>query len=485
MDDLSFFLKNYRTRSSDDVFNRKSITHLQMDGGVCCIPDGMMDSFRKHYIDAFSNGKSLSFSEVRSEEFPMYFDLDIFQETKFQMPEIKVFLKAVVHVCNLLYNDLDQDKFRFIVSHRDPSQKMNDHYRKMWYKSGVHVVMYDFVVSTTEATTIVFRLLEYLEKHCEKNQKLSTRWEDVLDTGVYRSLGGLRMNFSKKVIRCKSCKNRKTGSKCLVCNGQIVYDDKTYRIQGIFKYDSEGGELIQDSRALQVAQKLPRVELQLTSLRARNQDLAPLAWYRSFKEDQAIKINLENNVPSAKYREIKSTGVKKAIEQKIRELHPAYKHVHVSKISFTKAEKKCTVYLYPGPNYRFCQNKGGEHLSNNIYFEITNTKSSEKCLIRQRCHCTCNVERSRGKCSTYRSAAKDLGDTIRKQLFYPGGEYMEDNNDILSEMVKTPSLFPNRIKRLQLLDNKRKNLDMMIENNESSKYNKIKHNKKNKKQKRG
>ena len=64
-------------------------------------------------------------------------------------------------------------------------------------------------------------------------------------------------------------------------------------------------------------------------------------------------------------------------------------------------------------NSRYCMNKGGEHKTNNVYFQV-----NKDCVV-QRCFCQCQTFQGRkyGMCRDFKSKAFKLTNELRHELF--------------------------------------------------------------------
>ena len=219
-------------------------------------------------------------------------------------------------------------------------------------KSGVHIVWPDRRVDINEAMQLRAKLIGELPT--------GTNWGEVLDKSVYR--GGLRLPWSWK----------HQGGKYELPYLPLHIVDKDHTIRHV---DSKP-----DAHLLKLASIIIPSEKRE-------------GW---FSRDEMSQ-------------EITDTSIYGVLEEFIKYNIPRQQYAKIKNIW----KQGDTNYWLVNTNSRYCENKGGQHGGNHIYFVIDALGK-----IYQKCHCKCDhKERRFGICSQYRGKKYRLPGKIYKELF--------------------------------------------------------------------
>ena len=218
------------------------------------------------------------------------------------------------------------------------------------YKSGIHMIWSQHVVNRQKA-------LEYRAKLIES---MGEEWETIIDTSVYR--GGLRLPWSMKYQNNKYEKPY-LPLHLIKSNGEI------------FKIDWEPNK-----ESLQLSSIQPT-----TSTRE--------GWF----DKSQMETEIENPTLVNHIRGFMNANI------------PGHKNTSIKNL-WKQGE---TGYYLVNTNSRYCENKGGIHQSNHVYFVIDSFGK-----MYQKCFCTCDhVVRKKGICSKFRGSGYRLPGTMYRELF--------------------------------------------------------------------
>lgn len=217
-------------------------------------------------------------------------------------------------------------------------------------KSGVHMVWAGKHVGINEALQLRDKLIE----------EMGQEWNEIIDKSVYR--GGLRLPWSWKH------QNGKYELPYLPIH--IVNSDHTIR---------------------EIDSKPDTALLKLASILIPNQK----------REGWFSREEMEN--------EVKDQTIYKLLQDFIRYNIPNQGRATIKNIW----KQGDTNYWLVNTTSRYCENKGGLHGSNHIYFVIDGLGK-----IYQKCHCKCDhIERRLGICSSFKGRKYRLPGPVYRELF--------------------------------------------------------------------
>ena len=220
-------------------------------------------------------------------------------------------------------------------------------------KSGIHIVWFDYIVDLEEAHRVRDNLVK--EMGTEHN------WNDILDTSVYRA--GIRLPWSYKY-------NKKTG-KHESCYLPPCFLSETQAFR-------------------EVSQQPDEFVLKLASVRVSSSGK---------REGRFTKTQLAKAIDDG--------GKLSDVELFIRNFVPGQKKAIVKRIM-----KMSDTRLVVDTNSRYCENKGGIHSGNRVYFVINNDG-----ILFQRCFCKCDISRKKGFCNNFSGKKYKLTASLKKKLF--------------------------------------------------------------------
>lgn len=220
-------------------------------------------------------------------------------------------------------------------------------------KSGIHMVWFNYVVELEEAMNVRNQLVAELGT--------DYNWEDILDTSVYRA--GIRLpwswKYNKKTQQDESCYL----PLCFLTEKQVVRE---------------------------VSQQPDAQVLKLCSVRMSKSGK---------REGQFSKAQMAKSIPD--------DGRFGELEIFIRKFAEGQKKTRVKSIM-----KKEANFLVVDTNSRYCENKGGIHAGNRIYFVI-----NKEGIMYQKCFCKCDINRRLGFCKDFRGQRYRLPGSLVKKLF--------------------------------------------------------------------
>lgn len=398
-------------------------THRLLDGGNLSVKD--MHAFYESYARAVLREENVYVVELKTEPvFKMFFDADIHSTDILDNEWCERFAKYVMGAVSELFNEsIDLSKLNMIVCKAESKSTKKNSVDCMKY--GLHAVLTTLHVNREMALRIRNAVVQKLSNNMVCNGP--TRWEDDIDEVVYNA-NGLRMPFSRKMMRCKcSLKDRDS---CEYCYGKGTRDEGRpyipyFKINGemrITHYDITSYEDVLEfmkESSIRSSELLPSHKF----------NAMPPCWFedpdvvdvilkkdskkkRKFTEGyQPVESSLQDkiNLSQCDINEI-NTFIQKLVRKNA--LPKVYKNVEIpSAFSFCINGLRSNIICRL--NSQFCMNIGREHSTNTIYLEI-NTNIQKGFL---RCYCRCDTTEGRRttdfkgnivKCKDYKSHPIDI-----------------------------------------------------------------------------
>jgi hypothetical protein len=406
-------------------------THRLLDGGNLAVTD--MAAFYEAYAHAVLREEKIYVVELKTEPtFNMFFDGDIHTTTDLDAAWCERFAKYVVGAVSELFSEsIDAGQLQMVVSKAEPKATRKNNVDCSKY--GVHTVFPSLQVNRDMALRIRHAVVQKLSNNMECTGP--TRWEDDIDEVVYGA-NGLRMPFSRKMMRCKcTIKDRDA---CAQCFGRGTRDEGRPYVP-FFAIDS-------DMRIRHYAPMTRPDEVLAfvrdTSIRSERAkpshafNAMPPCW---FEDPDGIEIT--RGKPAAAgggkrrrpltegHAAVESTMAEKvalpqsdvdaidaflqtAVRRKV--LPREYKNVKIqSAFSFSWNGIRSNIICRLDSQY--CMNIGRNHSTNTVYFEV-NTNMRQGVM---RCYCRCETAEGRRKigfngkilkCKEYRSDPLDTSD---------------------------------------------------------------------------
>lgn len=179
---LKSFLQQYYINEKPNGSNYSHLALGGLWGGKWMIPDDQIDEFNKYYLEAITNGLKLCLSEVKTEVYNLFVDIDFDQETYSLLPSgcylsiLDFYKKAIEEVCQIE----SSNTYTQIISMREP-----------WK---IHINYYNLPVTNIISLKIRQIVLDkvitkYGTEHCD--------WNKAIDISIYKG-SGLRLLGSVK-----------------------------------------------------------------------------------------------------------------------------------------------------------------------------------------------------------------------------------------------------------------------------------------------
>jgi hypothetical protein len=419
----------FRDTISNSFIHRGKVlqpTHRLLDGGNLSVKD--MHAFYESYARAVLREENVYVVELKTEPvFKMFFDADIHSTEVLDDEWCERFAKYIMGAVSELFSEsIDLSQMTMIVCKADPKATKKNSVECMKY--GLHAVFTTLHVNREMAVRIRNAVVQKLSNNMVCNGP--TRWEDDIDEVVYGA-NGLRMPFSRKMMRCKcSLKDRDSCEQCL---GKGTRDEGRpylpyFKIDGnmrIQQYDVTSYQDVLDfvnESSIRSSQVLPSHQF----------NAMPPCWFEDpdvldvviVKKDskrrrqltegyKAVESALQDKMPLSQsdIQEI-STMIQKLVKKRV--LPKEYKNVEITS-AFSFCNNGIRSNIICRLNSQFCMNIGREHSTNTVYLEL-NTNVQKGFL---RCYCRCETTEGRRttdfkgnlvKCKDYKSQSIDIKD---------------------------------------------------------------------------
>lgn len=442
----------------------RDATHLLLDKGKLHVPMHNHDEFIGEIGRHLDNGIKNFITERRTPIFNMHADLDIYQPSDEEMTperfeewarEIQSVIMDFFHEANESYNHVVKDRLSGRSFHRlsmlvctAPSKHDVEKNKKMWTKTGVHLVWPWIHVTTDQAEMIRAAWVQHFQKRFGFRGGHNP-WEDVFDNCVYRG-NGLRMVGSDKMEPCPACKKKRSPSGfCPIgmCDGENGHyeENRIYRVTSA--YDGEG---VPCPKLLRVATSQGALEIGLTSIRTTAVRTSPMKlpkWFTSifYMDDKEKHKRIYDPTPTERKRKrdalgqmedniigAMELGITKApklpkkdkrmvlLQKWLRDADqphafrvpdPYRKTQIVDMVRLGSSSRSC--YYLARTDSSFCLNKRDEHNRNGIYFLINTGGLYQKCF----CRCETTEGRAKGRCRDWHSYPIQLPMNVRKAFF--------------------------------------------------------------------
>lgn len=408
-------------------------THTIMTGGKHFLhPDDMTD-FRKLIGANVDRGEEVpSISEMRTQLFPMYADVDL------KVPAEALRREAVRAIADVLCRqlmkfyttaDLTPETFKCVVCVRSGRAELQPDRTR--YKHGIHVHWPDLVVNVDQALQMQASFVAGLSAVDSWEDLLGTvrvDWPDAIDASAYNT--GLRMAGCPKGMVCPQCRGRGKTS-CDKCrNTRSVVDPRVYQACMVL----QGGE--EDAAACAAMARYAFKLLSATTVRVDERKVrTETPGYRVYAGCPAViapggkkrkgKSDAEGTRLSAQVRrqeEITDPTVLRIVRQLLTRHDPVYQN---AVIKVRRWKQSLTVTL-SGDGARFCKNKGSEHNSQNVYMVVRNsglTHSGYQSVMKCWCRCPTKERVFHRTCEDYYSPEPvSVEDADVRHLFPPAEE---------------------------------------------------------------
>ena len=360
-----------------------NLSHVLMDGGVLSVPYDRLNEFYDTYVNCVKNREHIFVVEQKTDIYNFFLDIDYKDSEALSLEHIERIVKIICEKVNSLGGG------DCLISISKPKMSGGQ------VKSGVHLNWPNFPVDQKNAVFLRRHIINTLMKLYPTED-----WEKIIDNSVYGNPdkgtkgSGFRMPWSHKKGKHADC----DGHGCIVCKNSGKLTEVAYL--PIFMYRCEG--------PFKIMERLDHVEPSVSILLA--------ATIRTeCRESRTIET--PENTPKKKEgffsrdqtkNEFASPEMSALLETYIRANMKGQDQARIGKIF--KDEKGGAYFVSTDSSY--CENVGGKHSSNHVWFLITDVKISQKCF------CRCEILRKKGFCKDFTGREHELSPSIVK-LLYP------------------------------------------------------------------
>jgi len=380
--------------------NQEPPTHYLLDGGIWKVPMNRYQEFLRLLATDLQNGERYYISENRSELFRFVCDLDFYNEIEMTTTEIENIVRELQSVMNMHYQ---LPLIKVIICGTETKQKTIN--ETIYTKTGFHLVWPKIWISTDNAKKMRIKFIERLE-NIFGPRSLDNSWDDVVDIAIYED-NGLRMIGSRKISICKKCKNQ---TECELCNKTGKIDEgRIYKPISVI----ESHLVCTDSTGtMEFLHKL-KTDYYLTLLET------SIINYHNFQETPLMN-DIDVILPIQKKKSKTKTNdqSKQVINEEIliKKLETIIKKnfkENYNDIVTHKLTKVGETRYFLEPKNNFCMNVNRNHGSSGIYFNITPSGITQRCMCKKKT----TTGRLNGICSEYHSKEIPLTKVLVKLLF--------------------------------------------------------------------
>lgn len=414
--------------------DERIITHLLLDGGKMHVDDSKSEEFFKVYEEDMDAGIHNFISENKTPVFRLFFDLD-FHDAK---PIVGTRLDACVRVIHAAVASFFPGADSTVVVSEAPT-KNKEVNKTVYVKTGVHLNFPHLHVSKAAAMKVRKGVLQKLEKQFGKRHA-DDPWHKVVDDCVFKA-NGLRMIGSSKMVPCVACKRDKS-SFCNECSGfRKVDENRIYMPTKLL--DSNFDSVL----------PMPSVAdlLRICSLRSGEEasEMVTPDWFDGFYftgvSDATLRAKrdfhetndqpFEEDVGGLKKHKVIDERLNRPLAKQVqalirKSLPEPYRDLVVTNLLKCRSETGSHYYLVR-TTHTYCMNKVDYHSSNTIFFVVNMNGLFQKCF------CRCPVDRKAGPCSSYRSKAYPVPDSLKVKMF---PAYIPTGTGPASDMTRLESM---------------------------------------------
>mgnify|MGYP001181238456 FL=1 len=170
--------------SKENAFNnRKSLSHVLMDGGVLSIPYERLDSLYRVCIDSIAQGEKVFVVEQKTPVYNFFMDLDYKDDEQLDIHQVEIICKVICDKVNTLGGG------RCIICLANPKMVGDK------IKTGMHLNWTGLLVDQEGALNIRAHVVSLLNK-----VYMSVKWSSVVDEAVYKG-SGFRLPWCHKMSK--------------------------------------------------------------------------------------------------------------------------------------------------------------------------------------------------------------------------------------------------------------------------------------------
>ena len=195
--------------------DKRSYTHLCLDGGRLCVSQEIHDEFIRRYSSGIEKDERYYICEVPTSVCRMYCDLDFIEENIYSLDKIKIVVKIIHKIIEKYYDE----SFNIIVCTTDPKFVTRD--KQKMIKTGVHLIWENLYVSRVNALNLSRQFVDVIVEELGERPDYN-KWDDVIDDCVYSEASpSLRMVGSAKISKKKKTNKENETEIVMVDEGRI------------------------------------------------------------------------------------------------------------------------------------------------------------------------------------------------------------------------------------------------------------------------
>jgi hypothetical protein len=405
----------------------RPVTHTRLNGGKFHVPPEATEEFYAAYGMDLHHRRPLFYTEMNTPVFAMHFDID-FPDLMEEAPTLE--FCQVVHGAVAQYFKRPLTMIVCAILDDDGLQRKGP---------GLHLIFPKAMVDTPRACAIWAGVVARCEEHLRWGRET---WATVIDVGVLREKGSLRMIGSDKCEVCPSCRNGSDKKFCPQCNqsGHMARG-KIYWPWKILPETPETLQQLADMNSNKA--HAVRVCSVRTNRDAVSEDFevppgAPLpskVVARRGGEVQMLRtFNDRITSKAAEFRNLETKvlpeDLLELLSESIRCYDPHYSQLVIRDVKASSVH--CVVRVH-GFHDRYCLNKGSEHTSNQIYFSLTSKGLCQRCWSKKA------VERCGGcACQDFRGPMRVVHSRVMQAVFERSDEPLLQITDGQTQAPKKP-----------------------------------------------
>ena len=352
---------------SNNYANRKSLSHVMMDGGVLSIPCDKLGDFNRKYIESVVAKEKVFVVEQKTPIYNFFMDLDYKADGQLDLHQVKKICESICDKVNTLGGH------RCLVCVANPKMVGDQ------IKTGIHLNWPGLLVDQEGALRIRSHVVALLNK-----VYISVKWSSVVDEAVYKG-SGFRLPWSHKMSK------------------GVVEDP--YMPIAIYESGEGSGQFKSSGEMVSLESHEPTEEL-LWMATVRTHDESAVATEIPEPPEPLVK---DNGFSAAQRKnEFKDTAALAHLETFIRQNMQGQQNARLTKMFKNKSG------ISVATQSQYCENVQRDHSSNHVWFWV-NTKGH----ICQRCFCTNDTAagRRRGFCKDFMGMRHQVNPTLMNMLF--------------------------------------------------------------------
>jgi hypothetical protein len=354
--------------------NRKSLSHVLMDGGVLSIPYERLDEFNQMYLDCVLKKEKVFVVEQKTPVYNFFMDLDYKDDEQLDLHQIEVICKTICDKVNTLGGQ------RCLICVANP-KIVGD-----MVKTGIHMNWDGLRVNQEGALSIRAHVISLLRK-----AYMAVKWDSVVDEAVYKG-SGFRLPWSHKMSK------------------GVVEDP--YLPIAVYEAGEGAGPFKPRGKWVTVGQEPTIEHLRMATVR-----LPPDAEPMEIPVGPDLKRKMEGGFTAAQTKnEVNDTELVALLETFVRKNMQGQQNARLTRLFKSK-----TGFLV-STHSQYCENVRRDHGSNHVWFMVDG-----KGIISQKCFCRCDTTKGRfhGFCKDFTGRKLQLPPSVVRKM-YPDNKTFEN-----------------------------------------------------------